>query len=130
MMSVSETGPEPETQTAPTITEAGIVIENERRRMVVFAIAEADADQMGVGGLAEAIASAENEMVPAALSGAERKSVYNSLNRVHLPKLDKMGIVDYDDDRKTIEKGPAADAMLQILNIVADVCAGEDRGEN
>jgi len=128
-MSVSETGPEPETQAAPTITEAGIVIENARRRMVVFAVAEAG-EQMDVGGLAEAIAAAENETVPAALSSGERKSVYNSLNRVHLPKLDKMGIVDYDGDRKTVEKGPAADAMLQICNIVADVCAGEDGGEN
>jgi len=129
-MSVSETGPEPETeQSAPTITEAGIVIENARRRMVVFAVAEAD-ETMDVGGLAEAIAAAESETVPAALSSDKRKAVYNPLNRVHLPKLDKMGIVDYDPDRKTVEKGPAADAMLQILNIVADVCAGEDGGEN
>ena len=128
-MSVSETGPEPETQAAPTISEAGIAMRNERRRMVVFAVAEAD-EQMDVGGLAEAIAAAENETVPAALSGGERKTVYTNLLQTHLPKLDEMGVIDYDGDRKTVEKGPAADAMLKILNVVADVCASEDGGGN
>ena len=47
-----------------------------------------------------------------------RQSVYNSLHQTHLPKLDDLDIVDYDDDRKTIELRPEArtvDLYMEVL---------------
>jgi hypothetical protein len=39
-------------------------------------------------------------------SKSTRQSVYVTLHQCHLPKLDDFGIVEYDDDRKTVEPAP------------------------
>ncbi|PGF17881.1 hypothetical protein CP556_18405 [Natrinema sp. CBA1119] len=60
----------------------------------------------GAGGsitvreLSERVASAESGTSPAPRN--VRESVYNSLHQTHLPRLDELGIVEYDDDRKIV----------------------------
>ena len=44
-----------------------------------------------------------------------RESVYNSLHQTHLPKLDELGVVDYDRNRKLIRLlEPAAEVDLYM----------------
>jgi len=50
-------GPEP----SLTIDEAGVLIKNERRRMVVYALAETDQEKLTIGGVSETVAASEGE---------------------------------------------------------------------
>jgi len=118
-------GPEP----SLTIDEAGVLIKNERRRMVVYALAETDQEKLTIGGVSETVAASECEKRPAQLQSKERKQVYVGLYQGHLPKMDKMGIIDYDQDRGTLECGPKFDSALHILEGVADKCVDANGGE-
>ncbi len=66
--------------------------------------------------LAEHIAVVETGESPP--PRAARQSVYNSLYQTHLPKLDEMGVIDYDADRKKISlRYPArqVDLYMEIV---------------
>ena len=46
-----------------------------------------------------------------------RESVYNSLHQTHLPKLDRLGVVDYDRDRKQLrllEPAEQVDLYMEV----------------
>jgi hypothetical protein len=60
---------------------------------------------MTLNELAEQIAGDENDIGVEDLSSQQRKRVYVSLHQNHLPKMDDMGVVDYDRDRGTIALG-------------------------
>lgn len=120
----------PDPETSLTVSEAGIILKNERRRMVVFALAETDEKKLTLGNLAETVASAENEKPPRQLESKERKQVYVALYQTHLPKLDSMDVIEYDQDRGTFERGLKFDSTLSVLQGVADQCVEDaNRGE-
>lgn len=108
----------PKTGTPPAVDDAGLVIENERRRMIVYALVEADEEPLTIGGLAETIAASECEKLPQQLHSDERKRVYVAIYQEHLPKLDAMGVIDYDQDRGTVDPGPSLEPMHRILEVV------------
>ncbi|MFB6358651.1 MAG: hypothetical protein ABEJ96_06540, partial [Thiohalorhabdaceae bacterium] len=58
-----------------------------------------DARRAELGDLAEHIASIENDKPEVALSSTERKRVYVALYQCHLPKMDDIGVIDFDEDR-------------------------------
>lgn len=107
-----------------TVDEAGTVLANERRRMVVYGLAEADEEKMTLGNVSELIASSEHEKPPRLLESHERKQVYVALYQSHLPKLDNVGVINYDKDRGTFTYGPAFNTILRVLNAVEDVQDG------
>lgn len=78
------------------------VLANRRRRAVIEYLRENDGEAT-VRNLAEWIAAAENGTSVQQLSSSERKCVYVGLYQNHLPLMDDAGVVDYDDDRKTVE---------------------------
>lgn len=74
---------------------------NDRRRRVLQYLAEHG--ETDLAELSEVVAAAEYDgETPETISGQRRKRVYVSLYQTHLPKLDGMGLVDYDDDRGII----------------------------
>lgn len=74
----------------------------ERRRRAVEYIATQEGT-ISVGELAEYIAAAENDCTINEVTSDERSRVYISLIQQHLPKLERLDLIDYDDDRKEIE---------------------------
>jgi hypothetical protein len=74
------------------------VLRNERRRLVLERL-WADGSET-VRELSEHIASVESGETPPPRN--VRQSVYVSLHQTHLPKLDDLGIVVYDDDAKEV----------------------------
>jgi len=86
------------------------VLGNERRRACLHCLAEHETD-LSVSTLgrqvARAVADAETD------SDEIYDSVYVSLCQTHLPKLDAVGLVEYDRDRKRVEQGPGFDAIRQ-----------------
>jgi len=79
--------------------DAHEVLRNDRRRAVIEQLRQT-VGESDLRTLAEAIASDETGQSPPPRN--IRESVYNSLHQTHLPKLDRLGIVDYDENRKTV----------------------------
>jgi hypothetical protein len=69
-----------------------------------------------VSDLAEYIAAVESGEDPPPRN--IRQSVYVSLHQTHLPKLDKLGIADYDADAKTVKRDENADDVAVYMEVV------------
>jgi len=84
------------------------ILGNERRRACLHCLAEHETE-LSVSALgrqvARVVADAETD------SDELYDSVYISLCQTHLPKLDAVGLVKYDQDRKRVGQGPRFDAI-------------------
>jgi hypothetical protein len=88
------------------------ILSNGRRRKALEEL-ERRVEPVELRDLAERIAEVETDESPPPRNA--RQSVYNSLRQTHLPKLDDMGVVDYDPDRKTISlRDPARQVDLYM----------------
>ena len=76
------------------------VLSNERRRMVLSILHEQDGGSTTARDLSERIAEMETGQSPPPRN--IRQSAYVSLHQTHLPKLDELGIIDYDESAKTV----------------------------
>ncbi|MEF8882001.1 MAG: hypothetical protein V5A34_05695 [Halapricum sp.] len=93
--------PDSKPEPAPDVPTGTIhdILRNDRRRAVMETLSRSGGP-ITVRSLAERIVADEsNQTLPPA---KHRKSVYNSLNQTHLPKLDHEGVIDYDTDRKLV----------------------------
>lgn len=76
------------------------VLRNDRRRRTIKHVKRAE-KPVSVDTLAEHIASLETDESPPPRD--VRKSVYVSLHQTHLPKLDELDIIEYDQRDQQIE---------------------------
>lgn len=88
-------------QSPPSLTEYDIhdVLRNERRTLVLEHLKQTQ-ETVPLRELSEQLATLETGETPPPRN--IRESVYNSLHQTHLPKLDDMGIVEYESDRKLV----------------------------
>jgi len=98
-------------------------LKNSRRRQVLQYLHD-HGGTASVSELAEHVAALENDTTVARLSSQQRKRVYVGLYQCHLPKLDDMDVVAYDDDRGTVALGPNADQLTRYVDVATDV--GDD----
>lgn len=75
------------------------VLSNERRRMVLSILHEEDGETTA-RDLSERIAELETGQNPPPRN--IRQSAYVSLHQTHLPKLDELGIIAYDESSKRV----------------------------
>ena len=66
--------------------------------------------------LSERVAERETETTPAPRD--IRRSVYVSLQQTHLPKLDELGIIDYDSGEQMVELDQHADELTIYMEFV------------
>jgi len=71
--------------------------------------------QVTLGELAEHVAAVENDTTVAQITSKERKCVYVGLYQCHLPKMDEMNIVDFNQNRGRVELGPTAPQLDEYL---------------
>ena len=83
---------------------------------------------MTLSDLAEHIAAIENDTTVQALNSQQRKRVYVGLYQSHLPKLDDLGVVAFNQSRGHVELGPRAAQLDRYLTI--DDEAPDDRPWN
>lgn len=76
------------------------VLRNARRRLAITCLQDTEEGSLSLGELSERVAEMETGEAPAPRD--KRQSVYVSLQQTHLPKLEKLGIVEYDSDQKTV----------------------------
>lgn len=96
-------------------TDIHDVLRNDRRRMVLEALGDADAP-VSARELSEAIAARESGCDPAPRD--VRRSVYISLQQTHLPKLDDLNVVDYDDATREVRPGDNAADVGVYMEVV------------
>jgi hypothetical protein len=85
-----------------TLDEVFDILRNQRRRDVLLYLAGAEDNATTLSELAEHVAAKENDIDTEELSSSQRKRVYIGLYQCHLPKMDDIGVVDYDQDRGTV----------------------------
>ncbi|WP_049888851.1 DUF7344 domain-containing protein [Natronococcus occultus] len=91
------------------------ILQNERRRMVLEYLQETD-DSVRMRDVAEQVAAWENDTTVEELTSDQRQRVYIPLYQSHLPKLDKAGIIDYQQNRGVVERRPLARQLDYYLN--------------
>lgn len=92
------------------------VLSNERRQMVLTLLREEGDDEMTARELSERIAELETEETPAPRN--IRQSAYVSLHQTHLPKLDELGIIEYDQSSKSVRLHDRADQVSVYMETV------------
>lgn len=110
-------------------------LQNERRRRVLRVLADAEGETLAMGDIAKSVAATENECPERMVSSDQRKRVYIALYQNHLPQLDDVGLIEYDQDRGKVAAGPALDQATTFLEMTApadapaesDVEAGAER---
>lgn len=105
------TARDPPELTLDTLLE---VAQNERRRRILTYLAARDG-AVDIGELAEHLAGLEYECPDAGPTSDQRKRMYVGLYQGHLPKMDEMGVVEFDKDRGQIEPGPHARRVTRFV---------------
>lgn len=90
------------------------MLRNARRRELLRYLNDQNG-QVTLSDVAEHIAAIENDTTPELLDSQQRKRVYVGLYQSHLPKLDSMGVLTFDQQRGTIELKPAASHLNEYL---------------
>lgn len=75
------------------------ILRNDRRREMIAFLSQHDG-RTTIRELSEHIATVESDEEPPPRN--IRQSVYVSLHQTHLPKLEALGVIDYDTDSKEI----------------------------
>jgi hypothetical protein len=91
------------------------VLKNSRRREVLKYLNGREGS-VSLSDLAEHVAAIENDTTVKALSSSQRKRVYVGLYQCHLPKMDDMDIVNFDQNRGRIELAANADQLDDYLD--------------
>lgn len=72
---------------------------------------------MSVSDLSRRLAAWENDREEGMVSTQERKRVYTALRQTHLPKLQSLGVIEYDADRGTVRPTPATAELRPYLRV-------------
>jgi len=93
------------------------VLKNRRRRDVIRYLEE-QSERTSLSDLAEHVAALENDTTTQALTSSQPKRVYVGLYQCHLPKMDDMDIVNFNQDRGYVELGANVDQLDPYLDPV------------
>ncbi len=91
------------------------ILKNSRRRQTLRFLYENEGETT-LSEVAEHIAAIENDTTVKAISSAQRKRVYVGLYQCHLPKMDDTDVIDFEQNRGTIEFGPNVDQLEPYLD--------------
>ncbi|WP_042663193.1 hypothetical protein [Haloferax sp. ATB1] len=78
------------------------ILSNSRRRQILYFLHRAG-EAISLKQLAAMVAARENGTAVEDVTDEERQRVYISLYQTHLPKLESAGLVDYDDEERSVE---------------------------
>lgn len=109
-----ESSPESEEGYELPLDEVFETLKNSRRRETLRYLRENDGETT-LSDVAEHIAALENDTTVRAISSAQRKRVYVGLYQCHLPKMDDTDVIEFEQNRGTIELGPNAEQLYPYL---------------
>lgn len=87
-----------------------------RRRTLLYALKDSQSSSLTLDALVDAVSERESS-IPKRTPPDSREEVRMALRHVHLPKLDEVGIVDYDPEAATVRyhRNEALEACLQYV---------------
>lgn len=111
----------------PSLTKDEIfsLLSVERRRQTLEMLRRTDHGTT-LSELAEQIAADENDVPVDLVSSDQRKRVYIALYQSHLPKLDDAGVVEFEDNRGTVELAANAVELFPYLDLDPEWTASPD----
>ena len=98
-----------------TTDELFNILQSERRRLALRHLLDREGPT-DVETLATAVAAAEQDTTSAELPDEARQRTYLDLYQSHLPKLDHLDLVDYEQGHETVEPTPAVDLFEPYLD--------------
>lgn len=106
------------------------LLQNERRRLVLEYLRQTEG-AVRMRDVAEQVAAWEHETTVEELTSTQRQRVYIPLYQSHLSKLDKAGIIEYQQNRGIVERKPLADQVDRYLQVdpVSDSGSEKDSEE-
>jgi len=93
------------------------ILKNRRRRDILHYLKQ-NGSEAQVGEMAKQIAAWENDIHVDAVTSKQRKRLYTALYQSHLPKMDDVGILEYNQRRGTVEltdEGAELDVYLEFV---------------
>lgn len=100
----------------PPLDQTFELLKNKRRRAVLNYLQETEDEVVSIGELAEHIAAIENDIDVDSVSSSQRKRAYVGLYQCHLPKMDDMGVIEFQKNRGKISRAKNARQLEQFLN--------------
>ena len=94
--------------------EAYDLLSSARRRFVISYLRSQDGPVV-LNQLSQRLAAWENDVPVEELSDQQIKRIYVSLYQTHLPKLEDVGLIDYDRERSTLELRDEAERLDDYL---------------
>ncbi|MDR5672517.1 hypothetical protein RH858_05050 [Halalkaliarchaeum sp. AArc-GB] len=94
------------------------VLSNERRRLALQYLEQADEEPVPLREVVDYVTSRQNGASLEEIDSATRKAVYTALRQSHFPKMDDMGVVEYDQLRGEIELTDTANEVQMYLEYV------------
>lgn len=124
-----------------SLDDAFDILRNSRRRHVLQYVLASESGSADLGEVAEHIAALENDKPVSEITSTERKRVYVGLYQNHLPRMDAVGVIDFDSDRKRIrardharelqtylhadsQNGRAGGRQWPVYNLIVAGCGG------
>jgi DNA-binding transcriptional ArsR family regulator len=92
------------------------LLSNRRRRFVIHALKRAD-EPVEVSDLSTHVTAWERGVDPEEVRYEDRRNVYSTLQRTHLPKLEEKNVVTIDDEENLVAPTPE----LEELDIYVEV---------
>jgi len=103
---------------ATNVANVFTLLSNSRRSLLVNYLALFEyGRKVEVRHLARVIGSIETQTPPRSVGTDHYESAYNSLIQTHLPKLDKQGIIEYDDRAKVVTVSPGIEKYAALIAI-------------
>ena len=93
------------------------VLSNRRRRFVIHALKRAEGP-VEVSDLSTHVTAWEHDIDPTDVRYEDRRNVYSTLQRTHLPKLEEKNVVTVDEEENVVEPTPelaALDIYVEVL---------------
>lgn len=97
-------------------TQIHDVLRNDRRRLTIRCLRDAEEDRLALSDLSEQVAALETGESPPPAD--KRQSVYVSLQQTHLPKLSELDVVEYDTDRKSVTLRDRVEEIEVYMEVV------------
>ena len=111
----------PEEADSPSKGELFEALSNRRRRETLRYLLQLDDETTTTKGeVARHIAAREADKHVDEVSADERKRVYIALHQTHLPKLDDIGLVDYDSSQGDVRRSAACEGLDAHLDLETD----------
>jgi DNA-binding transcriptional ArsR family regulator len=90
------------------------ILKNRRRRKVLRYLQ--DREEVSLGEIAEHVAADENDTTVKQVTSKERKCAYVGLYQCHLPKMDDLGVVEFNQNRGRVSLGRNVDQLTEYLD--------------